>query len=161
MTTHHRARQGLLLLVDALQDVQADLGEPRIQATFDATIDALSHSLVDLADGLAGPSSRSEIFAVGGSTLILDAASCSAAAAQLVRLRTGVVAELELASASEAQIPTAYELQVRQILDGLISSLQSYAEPLDEVARQRCTAMTHRQMRAWHAQLQPGARLEP
>ncbi|UJH71402.1 hypothetical protein [Ornithinimicrobium sp. INDO-MA30-4] len=153
--THHRpTSSALLLLVDQVQDVHADLGEPRIQATFDAVIDALGHALVDLADGTEAPLRTTPVVDVPGPTLALDPVSCSAAGAHLAQIATAIK------RLSPPTTSASLSCTVCTVLEGLVIDLQRCAEPADPQSRARTRAQFHRQLRAWLAKLQPGDRLD-
>ncbi|MBW8173648.1 hypothetical protein K0651_11385 [Ornithinimicrobium sp. Arc0846-15] len=154
MTTHRPTSKAILLLVDQVQDVHADLGEPRIQATFDAVIDALGHALVDLADGAQAPSSTTSVVDVPGPALALDPVSCSAAAAHLAQIAAA------LKRLGPPSTGASLGCAVDSVLDGLVIDLQRCAEPADPHNRARTRAQFHRQLRAWLAKLQPGDRLD-
>lgn len=144
-----------MLLVDQVQDVHADLGEPRIQATFDAVIDALGHALVDAADGVSAPHNSTPVIEVAGPSLTLDTVSCSAAAAHLAQVEVALKA---LRSPADPASPLAST--IHEVLRGLVGSLQDCAEPTSTENQARNRAQFHRQLRAWLTKLQPGARLD-
>lgn len=81
------ARSEVLGAVDDLQGAAADLGWPEATGLADALVDALSHLLVDLADGASTPGPRPLVVgAIGGPDRPVDHASCRAAAATLRRV---------------------------------------------------------------------------
>ncbi|MFK5633014.1 hypothetical protein [Ornithinimicrobium sp. LYQ103] len=76
-----------LLAVEDLQGSAADLGWPEVTGLADALVDALSHLLVDLAEGAKLPTPRPHVVgAIGGPARPVDHASCRAAAASLRRV---------------------------------------------------------------------------
>lgn len=81
------SRAAVLRAVEDLQGAAPDLGWPEATGLADGLVDALSHLLVDLADGSASPSPRPLVVgAVGDVPRPLDHASCRAAAATLRRV---------------------------------------------------------------------------
>lgn len=81
------SRGDVLRAVDDLQGAAADLGWPEATGLADALVDALSHLLVDLADGTSSPSPQPLVVgAIGGPDRTVDHASCRAAAATLRRV---------------------------------------------------------------------------
>lgn len=145
---------GLVLLADRLQDVHADLGDPRAQVTFDALIDALSHCMIDLADGRHSPRVPTSATPAAGEILPLDPVSCSAAATHL----RGIRADLLRVGSPALNGSRLFGLSA-SILDGLIHDLQQFAE-VDGHAQTSTRALFHRQLRAWLAKLQPAAKLD-
>jgi hypothetical protein len=80
------SRGDLLRAVEDLQGAAADLGWPEATGLADGLVDALSHLLVDLADGAPSPSPQPAVVgAIGGPPRPVDHASCRAAAATLRR----------------------------------------------------------------------------
>ena len=80
-------RGEVLRAVDDLQGAAADLGWDEATGLADALVDALSHLLVDLADGSAAPTPQPLVVgAIGGAARAVDHASCRAAAATLRRV---------------------------------------------------------------------------
>ncbi len=83
----------LLVIADRISTLDADIGAEAAQATFVATIDALTHSLVDLADGRTSQRASVPIAAHGivaaadDRVAEADRASCAAAAVELRRVR--------------------------------------------------------------------------
>lgn len=118
---------GLLQLADRLVGVQADLGDPALQAWFDTVVDALGHAFVDLADGATGPVVPAPAPRPGstvGPRTRGDAASCSAAAAQIHTL---------LRALREVDVPAAaapFADQVCHAVGAVVHGLQRYAQDL-------------------------------
>ena len=81
------SRAEVLGAVDDLQGAGPDLGWPEATGLTDGLVDALSHLLVDLADGAPVPGPRPLVVgAIGGPGRPVDHASCRAAAATLRRV---------------------------------------------------------------------------
>ncbi|GGK67316.1 hypothetical protein [Ornithinimicrobium pekingense] len=80
-------RGEVLRAVDDLQGAAADLGWAEATGLADGLVDALSHLLVDLADGSSSPTPQPLVVgAIGGPARPVDHASCRAAAAALRRV---------------------------------------------------------------------------
>lgn len=81
------SRGEVLRALDDLQGAGPDLGWAEATGLADGLVDALSHLLVDLADGAASPTPQPLVVgAIGGQARPVDHASCRAAAASLRRV---------------------------------------------------------------------------
>lgn len=117
-------RDAALAAVEDLQRVAPDLGWGEATGLADGVVDALSHLLVDLADGATTPTARPLVVgAIAGPAAAPDHASCRSAAATLRRvapvLRRGAA---ELAWAAEAG---EVALDLAELLDQVADQARS------------------------------------
>lgn len=101
-------RRAAVRAVEDLQGAAPDLGWPEATGLADGLVDALSHLLVDLADGAPRPSPQPLVVgAIGGAPHPVDHASCRAAAAALRRATAVLDAGAPTWGPQAGQIATA------------------------------------------------------
>jgi len=129
-----------LRLADDVAGMDADTGDPAVQAELSAAVEAIAHALVDLADGAArptvpastsvperGPSDEPPTGSRADRLLALDVASCSALGARLrqvsLRVSQGRASDPSLAEAVASAAAT------------LSAALQSFTQDLAPLTR--------------------------
>ncbi|MDQ3357329.1 MAG: hypothetical protein M3424_04345 [Actinomycetota bacterium] len=129
-----------LRLADAVAGMDADTGDPAVQAELSAAVEAIAHALVDLADGAAAPtvpvstsvpepglSDEPPTASRADRLLALDVASCSALGARLRQVSLRV-------SQGQATDPSLADA-VTSAAAALSAALQSFAQDLAPLTR--------------------------
>lgn len=149
-----RARNALLMLADEISVIHADLGSVPADAWLVAAIDALTHAVVDVADGAENLTVRTPVQSLPkghNREDFADRASCAAAATQLRR-----------AQATVRSLATGRTTATTGTIDDIVDALDMLATALQDVAsepgsdrHQSVRAQAHRSIRGAHRLLQP------